>query len=295
MDNNNPWPQVENPFDNRTKKSRKAMHKIGTDHKDKIQPKSLTDAFFSGIYTLFLPIWNDWAAAYDAWVNANAAWNSCTRKLEGLLDVLRVDPPGEGRSLIDQWEGSIAGLWSSTGSMYEFFFPQGRAPFTEGTRESIMQAVGTLSTRLIEKLPGIVTERTNLESQVNSMGALVTDELADALQVARDRESTVTRLANRINAFHGSLAAARSKQQGCEGAVGLASSALDKQRVRLARRLLKNFYLIADHHCDVEAPEPNPQFVAADYFDLETIMRPNGEGDDADEDPPAPVTPPPAP
>jgi hypothetical protein len=298
MDNNNPWPLAENPFDNRTKRSRKAMHKIGADHKDKLDVKAATSAFFASLQGLYIPIWTNWTAAYNAWVNANAAWNSCTRKLEGMLDTLRVDPPGEGRSLIDQWEGAIAGLWSRTGSMYEYFFPQGREPFTEGTRESTIQAVATLSTRLIEKTAIIQSERANLELQLDALvaaGATVPDELQDAVQLARDREATVTRLGNRINAFAGSLQAARSEQQGCEGTVALASSALDKQRVRLARRLLKNFYLIADHHCDVEAPEPNPQFAAADYFDLATLMRPNGEGDDGEEEPPAPVPPPPAP
>lgn len=296
MDTSNPWIHVENPFDNRTKESRKVMNALATDHHSRLlarQPQG-------GFWVTLLPAWqteyNTWHTRYEAWVNASAAWNSCTRALEGLLEQLQVAPPGEGRSLIDSWAGRLEGLFGKASSHYEFLLPQGREPFTRGTREGIIGAVHGLAQRLQTRLTPLTAEESALQAQVDALvaaGATVPESIADALQEAKDRTAGVTQLMGKVSAFHTKLFDARNAQQGCEGELRVAATAVEAQRVRIARQMFKNFGLILAHFCDPASPAPDPQFAAADLFDLATLQRPKSEDEPEEPEPePAPVPPP---
>lgn len=285
---------LENQFLNATRYSRKRCKILAEDHNAKLSARAPSLAALTTLLNAWTPIYNAWNTAYNTWQNARANYRACTQKMDNLTAELRVTPPGGGRSRLDEWEGRIAGLWGVNEPFYQYLFPQGREPFTRQGRDATIAEVGNLSARMAAKLGEVTIERDNLQTQMDALtNANVTppDSLVDALELAKDRVDTLNLLANRINAFHGQMLAARSDQQGRESDVDTAAIEVEKQRVRICRRMYANMGTLIGLYTDTESPEGEPQMEVAEFFQFELLSL-TTEDEEPIPEPPAPPEPP---
>ena len=293
MDKIESWPSIQNIFENRTRRSYKVADILVEDHHDKLT-KSISIVFINTMHTAWVPYYNAWKQAWNAWNSVRNEWHSCTRELENALAELLTSPGGNGRSLLDEWESRIAAEWPTTTSMYKHIFPLGRAEFTTHAREATIQAVRSLHSRLTEKIGGLQQELAVAQAAVDfytQSNQTIPPAVQDTLAVAQSRVAVVTRVAERADAFHLRLDAARSAQQGCEGAIVPATVELEKQRIRVCRRMCADFHDLAGHYLKTDSADRNPQYAAAGFFDLNVLMRPKSE-DPPDDNPPPPPAPP---
>lgn len=285
------WHYLENQFDNATVSSRLRMNILIVDHAAKLGAKAGAHVTFQTLNTALIPVFSIWQLTYNDWRNKKAAYHSATLTLENLLAVLQISPPGAGRSRIDEWESSISGCFGTSDPYYKHFFPLGREPFTRSGRDNIIVEVGTLHTRLAEKLVPLQNEASAADAPVAALiaaGASVPAVLQDALDAANARTACVASLIPRVASFHAQLYAARTDQQGKEGLLDTASSAVELQRRRACRRLYSNLGRLMSHYTEnPDAPEEEPQYAVTDFFDLDTLMR-TGEEEEPDPAPPAP-------
>lgn len=284
---------LENQFLNATRKSRKRCKILADDHHAKLAARLALNPALPVMQGTWLPIYNAWITAYNAWQNARANYRACTQKMDNLTAELRVTPPGGGRSRLDEWEGRVAGLWGVNDPVYQYLFPQGREPFTRQGRDATISEVLNLSTRMATKLSDLTAERDNLQQQVdtlNNNNVTPPDALLDALELAKDRVDTLTLLANRINAFHGQMLAARNDQQSREGDLDAAAVEVEKQRVRICRRMYANMGTLIGLLTEVDSPEAEPQLEVAEFFQFELLSQ-TAEEEEPVPDPPAPPTP----
>ena len=296
MDKIEGWPFIQNFFENRTRGTYKVTDIIVEDHHDKLTA-AISDTFINTMMLAWIPYYTSWKQAWNGWRSIRNSWHTCTRSLENALRELLVSPGGEGRSLLDDWEKRIAAQWPVTSALYQHFFPQGREEFTTGAREATIQAVQSLSSRLIEKLPLLQTEQGNRQTAADvytQSNQPVPPEVQRELNRANARVTLATELAEETDAFHSRINTLRGEQQGCEGQIVSATTELEEQRIRICRVMFKNFHDLASKHMDVESAAKNPQYAAVGFFDLNVLMRPKSEDPPDDEPPPAPV-PPPAP
>lgn len=285
---------LENQFLNATNGSRKRCKTIADDHHAKLNARVGTHASLPALLTAWTPVYTAWTAAYNTWQNARASYRACTQKMDNVTAELRVTPPGGGRSRLDEWEGRIAGLWGVNEPMYQYLFPQGREPFTRQGRDATIAEVLNLSTRMGTKVAEVTVERDNLQLQVDTLtnnGVTPPDALLDSLALAKDRVDTLTLLANRINAFHGQMLAARDDQQGREADLDAAAIEVEKQRVRICRRMYANMGTLIGIYTDTDSPEGEPQMEVAEFFQFELLSLTTEEEEPIPE-PPAPPGPP---
>lgn len=293
MDKIESWPFIQNFLENRTRNNFKVADILVEDHHDKLT-KSISIVFINTMHTAWVPYYNAWKQAWNAWNSVRNEWHSCTRELENALAELLTSPGGNGRSLLDDWESRISAEWPTTTSMYKHFFPQGRAEFNTGAREATIQAVRNLHTRLTEKIGGLQQELAVAQAAADfytQSNQPIPPAVQETLDTAKSRVAVVTRVSERADAFHLRLDSARGAQQGCEGAIVPATAALEKQRNRVCRQMLKNFHNLAGNYMDTESADQNPQYAAAGFFDLNVLMRPKSE-DPPDDNPPPPPAPP---
>lgn len=291
MDKVESWPFIQDFFNNRTKGSFKVTDLLAVDHDDKLKGAGITSPYHAGLHAEWLPFFVLWKSAWNKWHNTYNEWHSCTHALELLLSELLESPGGDGRSLLDSWESRFLAHWSASSTMYQHCFPEGRAAFTTGAREATIQAVHQLHTRLLEKLSPLQQEQTNLQNEVNALlgaGQPVPAQLQARLDAANARVVFVDTLAAEVGNFHTTIHTARSAQQNCEGAITPATVELEKQRIRISRRMLLNFHDLATHYLRADFEAEDAQYAAAGFYDLTILMRPKSE------DPPD-VPPPPAP
>ena len=284
---------LENQFLSATRQSRKRCRTIADDHHAKLNTLA-TSGFVVTLQGLWTPVYTAWNTAYNTWRNTLAARRACTQKMDNLTAELMVTPPAGGRSRLDEWEGRVAGLFGANDPLYQHFFPEGRAPFNRGGRDAVIAELLNLAARFSAKGPELAGAAMSLQSQVDALdtaGVPVPEALQDALTLALDRQETVAVLAQRVQAFHVQMAAARVDQQGREGEVSQASLATEKQRVRICRRMYANMGSLIGHHltAELDSAAEEPQLMVAEYFQFELLKRTEAE---EEPDPPAPPEPP---
>jgi hypothetical protein len=284
---------LENQFLNATRDSRKRCRMLAEDHNGKLAARAAGNPVITAIQTGWLPVFNAWTLAYNNWQIARAAYRSCTQKLDNLTEQLRVTPTGGGRSKLDEWEGRVAGLFAVADPVYQYLFPQGREPFTRQGRDATIAEVLTLSTRIAAKLPELTTARDNVQLQVDALvaGAVTPpDALLDELALAQERVETLGIFANRINAFHGAMLAARNDQQGRESDLDATALEVEKQRIRICRRMYANMGTLIGIYTETDSPEPEPQLKVAEFFQFELLSLTTAEEEPIPEpEPPVPV------
>lgn len=284
---------LENQFLNATRYSRKRCKIIADDHNAKLVARAGGLPALAAMLTAWTPVYTAWGAAYSVWQNARAAYRACTQKMDNLTAELRVSPPAGGRSRLDEWEGRIAGLWAVSEPVYQFLFPQGREPFTRQGRDATITEIHDLATRMAAKVTEVTQERDALQAQMDALtnnNITPPDALVDALELAKDRADTLGLLANRVSGFHGQMLAARDDQQGRESDLTAAAVEVEKQRVRICRRMYANMGTLIGLFTDTDSSEPEPQIEVAEFFQFALLSQTSEEEEPVPE-PPAPPTP----
>lgn len=248
------WHYLENQFDNSTRNSRKRMNILIEDHAAKLTAGAGGNATVAAARTALVTPRTNWQSAYQSWRNASAAYQAATLTLENALAVLRRSPGPGLRSKIDEWESKVAAFWGQGSPHYEYLFPRGREPFTEGARDEIISCVTELAGRLSTKGAELTTAAGD--------PALTPEEAAELAE----QGAAISELGGKVGIFHTSLNGARTGQQEKEGAVDTLSTQVEVRRKEAAVALYGNLGQLMHEF------RANPDAVAA-YFDLDTLMK----------------------
>lgn len=261
------WHYLENQFASVTAGNRKLMHAILKDHYDKLAAGVPGDARLQPLMGVLDPVYTEWTQKYGAWKNSQAAYRSASQAMLNLLDVLRERPPGGGRSKIDEWASKIASYWSASDPNYDFLLPQGREPFTTGSRDEMIGEVERLGQRLLTKKAELAAAAADPQLDEPEQQALT--EQANAMDA----------LAAKVSAFHAQLSAARTLQTQKEGAVDQLSGQVRPARLAAADAL---YHSLAGLMAIFYKAEGRDQVTG--FFDLTLIMSPP-EPSDQEPDP----------
>lgn len=272
---NESWHYLENQFDGVTRESRKRMDAILADTFPKLVAGTAANSAIAPLVTILTPAKTAWDTVYGQWANARAASRAATQQVENLLFVLRREPaPGE-RSHVDAWESRLSAEWARSHAVYAYLLPQGREPFTLGTREQMIGAVEQFGKRLTDQAGKLQAEA--------AQPGLAADKAARLTRQA----TLLTELAGDVSAFFAQLDAARDAQQQREGELDGLSGQVEAARVIAATAL----YKVLGSLMAIFAEPPQRSQVTA-FFDLTLIMNPPKAGEDEEEELPADPVPP---
>ena len=159
----------------------------------------------------------DWTKAKGAWdqaygdaKNAQANYSGGTVSLENLLLTLKSSPGIDQESKIENWERRIRNEAPKGSALYTTLLPQGRAPFTSGKRDNIINEVKNLGLRLN----------------------------------AQTGNPNLVALGGEVTAFYGELNKARDAPQGMEGDNDSDSTAIEAARLAVACELYGNMGML---------------------------------------------------
>jgi len=130
------WKATSNQFDNCTKKSRKRMDTIGSDHHAKLDGRKAETGVLP-LFTFFHPIYLAFQAIYTSWLSARGTYKGATGAVKLLWDELST-------TAIDDWDVLIQNVHRKSTPRYTELFPTGRKPFQSGSYESRLSAVRAL-------------------------------------------------------------------------------------------------------------------------------------------------------
>ena len=198
----NSWKYAENSFEARTRKSRAKMNTIVLDHDAKLTAaanEAGADPRLATLLADWTPEKNAWTEAYRRWKNTKATYGGGTIGFENLLRALQIKPGPEHDSKIENWDSRIRPVAPRGSATYTTLLPRGRAPFSEGSRDDIVEEVRNLGTRL-----------------------------------AAQGNETLTAIGRDVTDFYNQLDRARSRQQGLEGDTDLDASEIEAARKRIA-------------------------------------------------------------
>ena len=240
-----PWKYAENTFLAVTVGSFKLMNILMGDHAARIAQAVTAvnppDSDFTNIQGRTTPVKAAWDAAYNAWIAARGVYKGKTQALEAKLADLSA-------LRIKQWDIAVQGVFLEGTPEYTQLLPNGRGPFQQGAYDLRIAEVKALQTRL-----------------GNFSGA----------------NPTLATLATTVGTFHTEMKALRDGQQGQEGAVNVASTALEGQRVAAANLLFQNLGRLMEKFFTLPSK-------IEDYFDMSYIR--DGAPPPLEE-PPAPPVP----
>ncbi len=178
------WSFLLNPFLTAAKKTYAIALKISTYHDAQLLAHN-SDPFFAGLYTSYHPLHLAISAAYSNWKSQGGTQKGSTLTVDQLLDLL-------SKSKLNTWEYAILGVYQKGTPGYVALFPQGRAAFNRGGKESRIAAVKQLGTSLtgIAALAATKTDvdafytqlNTNRTVQLGNKGT--TENKSDALDAA---------------------------------------------------------------------------------------------------------------
>lgn len=265
------WHYLENQFDSVTKGRRGRMDSILNDTYVKLNAAVGQNAAYLPIRDGLSDPKTAWETAYADWKNKRANWRGATQALENLLSALSVAPAPGSRSKIDKWESRIANYWAVTHPIYATLLPRGRDPFTEGTRDSIIDEVEQFGVRVAAKSVELLAAAG--DPNLPPAEAAELTEQGNALAV----------LGTEVTAFHGELNGARTAQQQQEGMVDQCSASCEQKRVDAADALYKVLAQLMAMHWTKEARP-----MVAGFFDLTLLMETSQPGDEEEEEPQPP-------
>lgn len=149
------WKYVENQFDNCSKRNKKRMEKISSDHASKLEAES-SDPVILEIHTRFAPVRTVYRDSYGAAVTANAIYKSKTAAFVALEKEL-------SSIKIEDWDVQVQVVYRKDSPNYIGILPRGREPFQKGTYDQKITEVRELGIRL-EGHPALATTKTAVDA-----------------------------------------------------------------------------------------------------------------------------------
>ncbi len=159
------WQAASNQFDNCSKKSRKRMNTIGSDHHAKLDARK-AEAGIGPLFTFFHPIYTLFLSIYTSWISAKGTYKGSTRAVALLWAEL-------SSTAIEDWDIKIQTVHRQKSPRYTELLPNGRGPYQTGSYESRIAAIHALITAIGE------------EAALQDLKTIVTDFLT-RLTTARD-------------------------------------------------------------------------------------------------------------
>lgn len=188
------WSYLQNPFDNRTKRSNKLMNTIATDHHDRLLANKNRHQDLENLYIDFLPFYQSFKNFYTE-ISTNAAfYKGNTQSVETLLLELRIK-----KSV--RWEAFILSLYDMGSVQYTQLLPTGRKGFYEGSYESRINELASFVQRL-SKFPDLANAKTDAEQFLATLTAARTAQQGTegtAAQLSTDLENARKALAERLH------------------------------------------------------------------------------------------------
>jgi hypothetical protein len=149
------WLFLTNPFLTAAKRAYSIALKISTYHDAQLLAHN-SDAFFAGLYASYHPLHLAISTAYSNWKSQGGTQKGSTLTVNQLLDLLN-------KSKLNTWEYAIMGVYQKGTPGYVALFPQGRAPFSKGSKESRIAAVKQLGTSLTG-IAALATTKTDVDA-----------------------------------------------------------------------------------------------------------------------------------
>jgi hypothetical protein len=149
------WLYLKNPFLTAAKKTYAIALKISTYHDAQLLAHQ-SDPFFAGIYASYHPLHLAISTGYSNWKSQGGTQKSSTLTVNQLLDLVN-------KSRLNAWEYAILGVFQKGTPGYVALFPQGRAPFTKGSKESRIAAVKQLGVSLAG-IAALATTKTDIDA-----------------------------------------------------------------------------------------------------------------------------------
>lgn len=148
------WSYLQNPFENVSKRNKKNMYLMATDHFDKLFARS-SDATIAALYNYGKPYFDDFKAQYSKTQNVNAIYQMHTLEVQTLLKKLQ-------SKLIRQWDTKIQVVIDKKLPDYLSLLPKGRTPFQTGAIELRINNVKALANQL-ENYPSLAALRAEID------------------------------------------------------------------------------------------------------------------------------------
>lgn len=149
------WSYLQNPFENVSKRNKKNMFLMATDHFDKLSAQS-SDATIAALYNYGKPFFDDFKAQYSKTQNDNAIYQMHTLRVQKLLINLQ-------STLIRQWDTKIQIVIDKKTPEYLSILPNGRLPFQTGAIEFRINNVKALANQL-ESYPLLAALRAEIDN-----------------------------------------------------------------------------------------------------------------------------------
>jgi hypothetical protein len=179
------WEPLENKFINGTKNSKKRMNTVCADTGDKIDFRK-AETGIGALNTYYKPFRTSFQNKYALWFSTNGTYNAATQTTERLKAEL-------SGVKAKRWSVKVENEYIDDPDKYKAIFPNGRAPFQEGSYESRLTALQALSNALtgIDALRDTKTEVDTFLAQFQAARTLqqgkesMVDELSRQVEVER--------------------------------------------------------------------------------------------------------------
>ena len=148
------WSYLQNPFENVSKRNKKNMYLMATDHFDKLFARR-SDATIAALYNYGKPFFDNFKAQYSKTQNDDAIYQMHTLRVRNLLKKLQ-------STLIRQWDIGIQMVLDKNSPEYLSLFPKGRTPFQTGAIEFRINNVKILANQL-ENYPLLATLKAEID------------------------------------------------------------------------------------------------------------------------------------
>lgn len=191
------WSYLQNPFENVSKRNKKNMYLMATDHFDKLFAQS-SDATIAALYNYGKPFFDNFKAQYRKTQNDNAIYQSHTLRVQKLLNKLQ-------STLIRQWDTKIQIIIDKKSPEYLSLLPKGRIPFQTGAIEFRINNVKLLANQL-ENYPLLAALRAEIDDFYAQLLQLRTEQQGVEYLVQNNLVTLEKARADLAQAMHSILA-----------------------------------------------------------------------------------------
>lgn len=156
------WGQLNNTFNNSTKRSKKKMYLIANDHDTRLEA-GIGDPDIEEIYNLTHPDVVNYQMLMTQWESGKSIGKSKTRTWQEEMDDITDET-------LDVWEGQVAYHYPRKTPTFIAIFPNGRTAFTNGKYEERLLALDVLSLTLGE-YPVLAALKTDVDAKITVIRA----------------------------------------------------------------------------------------------------------------------------